>query len=278
MNIPQTSYQKYFNATMLGMQAIAGEVGKKLSRIAKGIVYYGRAVVQSRLYDGICRLPRQNKFTITYSGGTTWTAGGVVTTITHGTIKNGEVAASTSSTVVSTDWDTNYATTLTAHAADIKAAMSDCYSCEYAANVITYIGDCEDITAVTSVVTASGEYDSTITGSEAVGLTQDVAFDLLGLSFMTHNRQQQLASDSSITYYMDTEPVNIAGGITIVAYAEEAVCPADAVYVRLITNSTKYAGYVGKSSDSSKCVTVARAKFLDTISAAGLVRINLNLP
>jgi hypothetical protein len=275
MNIPQSSYSMYFTQAILGMQAIAGEVGKKISRIAKGIIYYGRAVVQSRLYDGICRLPRQNKFTVTYSGGTTWTAGHITTLITHGYIKNGETDASTEVKTVTTNWSTNYATTLALHAADIKAALADCYSCEYAANVITFIGDCEDITAVASTVTASGAYDSTITGTPVVALTQDAVGDSIGFSFLTHNRQQQI---NGVTYYMDTEPVNIGHSITIWVYAEEAVKPSDTVYMRLITNSTKYAGYVGKSADSGKCVALTHAKFGATITVAGLVPLEVVFP
>lgn len=275
MNIPQTSYSMYFTQAILGMQAIAGEVGKKISRIAKGIIYYGRAVIQSRLYDGVCRLPRQNKFTVTFSGGTTWTEGSITSVITHGHIKNGEVDASTEDVTVTTAWDTNYATTLAAHAADIKAALADCFSCEYAANVITYIGDCEDITAVETTVTASGEYDSTITATEAVGMTADVAKDGLGISFLTHNRQQQI---NGVTYYMDTEPVNIGHSITVWVYAEEAVSPSDTVYMRMVANGTKYAGYFGKSSDSGKCVSLSDCKFQATTTAAGLVPLEVIFP
>jgi hypothetical protein len=275
MNIPQSSYSMYFTQAILGMQAIAGEVGKKISRIAKGIIYYGRAVVQSRLYDGICRLPRQNKFTVTFSGGTTWTAGSIESVITHGYIKNGETDASTEDETVTTAWDTDYATTLAAHAADIKNALADCFSCEYAANVITFVGDCEDITAVTTTVTASGAYDSTITATEVVGLTEDVAKDGLGISFLTHNRQQQI---NGVTYYMDTEPTNIAHSTTVWVYAEEAVAPSDTVYMRLITNGVKYAGYFGKSSDSGKCVSLYNAKFAATTTAAGLVPFEVIFP
>lgn len=274
MNIPQTSYSMYFAAAILGMQAIAGEMARKISRTASGIIYYGRAVVQSRLYDTVCRLPRSNKIVITDSGGT-FTAGSIVTTITLGYLKNGEVdASSLTPIVVTTAFTTNKNTTLTAHAAAIKAAIDDCYSCVYdsTGHTITYIGDCYDvISSVTSVTGITG--DMTIS-SETIS-TADTASDILGVSYLTHNRQQQI---DGVTYYMDTEPVNIMTEGTLWVYGEEAVAPSSAPYVRLITNSTKYAGYVGKSADSSKCVALAGSKFLQTISDADLVPFTVNLP
>jgi hypothetical protein len=273
MNIPQTSYAMYFTQAILGMQALASEVARKISRTAAGIIYYGRAVIQSRLYDSVCRLPRANKFTITVTG-STMSAGSMVSAITHGTIANGEVAASTSITTVTTAFTSNLANTMIQHAADIAAAMEDCFTCVRSSATIVYIGDCEDITAVTTSFTSPGSGDDA--AATAAITTADVAADLLGLAYLTHNRQQQLTT--GYTYFEDKEPVNICQGGTIWVYGEEAFGPADALYVRLITNSTKYAGYIGKSSDSSKCVALTGAKAGTTISAAGIVPVTVNWP
>jgi hypothetical protein len=274
MNIPQTSYTMYFTSALLGMQAYATEQLDKISRIASGIIYYGRAVVQSRLYAKVCRMPRSNKVVITDDGGT-FTAGSLVSVITLGTLANGEVAAASDAAVtVTTAWATDKNTSLTNHAANIKAALADCYSCTYASgtHTITYIGDCKDIiSCATSVTGITG----TMTISSETITSADVAADVLGLSYLTHNRQQQIGG---VTYYADTEPVNIARSGTIWVQAEEAVGPASTVYVRNIVNSTKYAGYFGASSDSSKCVTLAGAKFRDSVAAAGLVPLTINLP
>lgn len=275
MNIPQTTYTQYFATAILGMQAIAGEMARKISRIASGIIYYGRAVVQSRLNDAVCRMPRSNKIVITDSAGTLLTGDIVTTVITLGHLKNGEVAAvSDTAITVATAWITDKDTTLTAHAAAIKAAISDCFSCVYSSSghTITYIGDCKDvISSATSKAGGAG----TMTISTEVISTADTAADIIGYSYLTHDRQQQI---DGVTYYMDTEPVNIMQGGTIWVHGEEAVTPAGAPYARLVTNSTKYAGYVGISSDSSKCVAQAGSKFLLSITAAGLVPFTVNLP
>lgn len=272
MNIPQTSYSQYFTAAILGMQAIAGEVARKISRIASGIIYYGRAIVQSRLYDGVCRMPRSNKFTQAFTG--TMSAGSVKTVITSGKIKNGDVDASTADTTIETDFSSDLATTMGLHAAAIKAAMADCFSCAYATGTLTYIGDCDDITAVTTTLEDPGSGDTGAAGAASI-TTADVVADIIGYAYLTHDRQQQI---SGVSYYMDTEPVNIMQGGTIWVYAEEAVTPAGTPYARLITNSTKYAGYVGVSSDSSKCVAQTGSKFQESTAAAGLVPFTVNLP
>ncbi len=62
--------------------------------------------------------------------------------------------------------------------------------------------------------------------------------------------------------------------------AEEAVTPADDVYVRAIAGTPTVIGRVGTSSDSSKCGLLAQsqARFMTTASAGGLVLVELNLP
>lgn len=274
MNIPQTAYNLYFTKAILGMQAYATETVSKISRIASGIVYYGRALIQSRLYDGVCRLPRSNKIVITDSAGT-FTAGSLVSVITLGKLLNGEALASSNAAVtVTTAFGTDKDTSMAAHAANIKAALSDCYSCVYSSSghTITYIGDCYDVvSSATSVAGITG----TMTISTEVISTQDAVGDIIGVSYLDQNRQQQTSGN---TYYEDKEPVNIMQRGTLWVYGEEAVTPASSVYARLITNSTKYAGYFGQSADSSKAVVLAGAKYQQAIIAADLAPLTVNLP
>jgi hypothetical protein len=275
MNIPQTSIQMYFNRGVLGMLAFAGEARSQISRIAAGIIYYGRVVVQSRLSanNTVCRMPRSNKFTQAFTG--TMSAGSVVTVITSGKAAAGEVSAVTSSATITTGYSTNLATTMGLHATAIAAAMADCYSCAYAAGTLTYIGDCDDVTAVTTTFTSPGSGDSAAAAAAAI-TTQDAASDILGIAYLTNERQQQLSTGYS--YYDDKEPVNILQRGTVWTNVEEAVTPASTVYARLITSSTNYAGYLGASADSSRCVAFTGAKFLETISAAGINPVTINLP
>ncbi len=62
--------------------------------------------------------------------------------------------------------------------------------------------------------------------------------------------------------------------------AEEAVTPADDVYVRAISGAYTVIGRVGTSSDSSACGLLAQsqARFMTTAAAGGLVLVELNLP
>jgi hypothetical protein len=281
MNIPQTTYNQYFLPAILGMQAFAGELSRKISRVGIGIIYYGRVVVQSRLSAYGCRMPRSNKVVITDSAGT-WTAGPLVTVITFGTLKNGEEAAvSNTAITVSTGWVTDKATSMALHAANIKTACADCYSCAYdgSAHTITMIGDALDV--ISSATSVTGITGNMTISSETI-TTADVFADILGLSYLTHDRQQQLTT--GYAYYADKEPVNIAQSGSIWVQSEELVTPQSTVYGRLITNSTKYAGYLGASSDSSKCVAFTGSRFLlPTVLAAtgdtfGLAPITINLP
>ena len=275
--IPQTSYSLYFTESQLGMPAYAAELMGKVSRIAKGIIYYGRLVIQSRLKDNVCRMPRQNQVVILDNAGT-FTAGSIATIIAHGTVVNeaNEGVVSTTTTIT-TSWTGSKAVTMAAHAAAIKAALSDCYSCTYngSANTITYIGDGEDIVSSATTMTASGYGDTGSITSDTIS-SADVAADVLGLSFNTHNRQQQFST--GITYYSDKEPVNICRKGTVWVYGEEAVAPSSSVYGRFVKNTAKYQGYVGASADSGKCLAISGAKYAKTTTEAGLVPLEINLP
>jgi len=284
--IPQTDYALYFNEAILGMQALVAELAKKVSRIASGIVYYGRAVVQSRLYDGVCRMPRSNKIVITDDAGTL-TAGtaAITSVIAYGTLANGEVAQEIVATkTVVTAYASSKNQTFTNHAANIKAAIADCYSCAYdsSAHTITYVGDCFDIISSATTFAATG-YGDTLAASPTseVISSADVAADIIGISYLTHNRQQQIAASTNggLTYYMDTEPVNICQAGTIWVYtAATDAAPNKTVYAQVIKDSTKYAGLFMTDADSSKAVALAGAKFEKTLTAAGLVPLTINLP
>ena len=192
-NIPQTSYSQYFTEFVVGVPAFAAEVERKISRIAANIIPYGRIVVQSRLFDSVCRLPRLNKVVILDNAGT-FTAGSIQTVIAHGNVANlqsSEDGVVSTTTTVTTTFGTDKATTMAAHAANIKAALADCYSCAYdgSAHTITFTGDCEDIITSATTMTASGYGDTGAITSDTIS-SADVATDILGISFLTHNRQQ----------------------------------------------------------------------------------------
>lgn len=272
-NVPQTTYAQYFTEFVLGVPAFAAEVQRKISRIASGVIPYGRFVIQSRKNDAVCRLPRANKIVITNDGGT-YTAGDLVTTIVHGSAVqySGDTVASTT-TVITTAFTVNKATTLTAHAAAILAAMADGFSCASAAEVITYTGDSSDI--ISSTTSVSGITGNMTIASEVIS-SADVATDVLGLSYLTHNRQQAITT--GFTAYADKEPVNICRMGTIVCIAEEAVTPASTLYFRTVAKTGYYTGMAGDTTDSAKNLTLAAAKFVKTAAATALVPVEINLP
>jgi hypothetical protein len=228
---------------------------------------YGRGVVKALGIDSVCRLPKNNQLVITDDAGT-FTAGSIVTTIVHG--------ADSTSTVITTAFITDKDTSMTAHAAAILAALSDGYSCAYvggSTHTITLLMKSEDI--VSSSTSVTGITGNMTISSEVVSCA-DTAADLLGVAVMDHNREQQLVTGT--TQYAIGEPVNVLKNGAVYVYSEEAVTPDDTVYYRIVTNSTKIRGMFGKSSDSSKCVALTGVKFADTITAAGIVKLVLNLP
>ena len=278
LTIPQTDYSLYFDRAKLGMAVYAAEIQGKISKIASKPIPYGRFVVQSRLFDTVCRLPRSNKVVMTDDAGT-FTAGSITTVLVHGNLVNYiEDAQASTTTTVTTNWISNKNATMTAHAAAIAAAMSDCYSCTYSssAHTITYIGDSEDIITATTTPTASGAYDSLAAVVDVIS-TADLITDVLGLSFISHNIQQAITT--SVAMYQDTEAVNICRRGSIYVYAPEIVLPSSTpIYIRTIKSSTNYAGYVNVTSDGSNQVTLAKGKFIRSITAAGLVGLEIMLP
>jgi hypothetical protein len=63
----------------------------------------------------------------------------------------------------------------------------------------------------------------------------------------------------------------------VYVYTNDAVTPADPVYVQYTVNSTRALGTVGKTDDTSKAVLVAGARFMASASAGSIVEIAVNL-
>jgi hypothetical protein len=250
-----------------GMLADAGRHYVISRNAVNEAIPYGRAVLRSLGLPNNCRLPKNGKLVMTDNAGSL-TEGSLVSTIVHG--------ADLESTVITTDFDTNKATTMAAHATAILAGLADAYSCDYdgSAHTITLLMSSEDLVSCSTVVTA-GEYDTLTFSSETVSCP-DLAADVLGVSVMDHNREQQLVTGT--TQYAINEPVNVLRQGAVYVYAEEAVNPDSTVYVRMVTNSTKIRGMFGASSDSAKCLALSYAKYADAITAAGLVKLEINLP
>ena len=278
MNIPQTTVAQYFTEALLGMLAFITEMRRQVSYTAKGIIYFGRTCVFSKLYFDqrnypLVRLPRSNKFTQAFTG--TMSAGTVATTITSGTITSGNVTGSTSSKTVTTNWSVNLATTMGLHATTIAAAMADCYSCAYSSGTLTYIGDANDLTAVSTAFASAGSGDTAAAAAATIS-TNDAITDVAGISFLTSDRQQTVTT--GYNYYSDQDPVNLLTQGTVWVNTEVAVNPSDTVYTRFTQDSNGWVGDFSNVADSATNLALTGAKFLKHQAAAGLEPLTINLP
>ena len=281
LQIPQTSVNQYFNAVILGMLAYVTGLEDLISRTGKGIIYFGRLLVKCHLATNIdqrgyplVRMPRSNTFTQAFTG--TMSAGKVTTVILTGKITSGNVTeAATTSATIQTNWITDLATTMAAHAAAIALAMADCFSCAYNAGTLTYKGDADDISSVATSFTSPGSGDSAAAAAAAIS-TWDTVADVVGVSFLTSDRQQQLTT--GYNYFDDKEAINIIRKGTLAIQTEVAVKPSDTVYSRFIQNSNGSVGDFTNVVDSSTCVPITGARYQQLTTAAGLTLLNLNLP
>ena len=280
MNIPQQSVNQYFDALILGMLAYATEEVRKVSRTAKGIIYFGRTLVKCKLSANVdqrnyplVRLPRSNQFTQAFTG--TMSAGKVTTIITEGKITSGNVTEAVAASTVSTNWTSDLATTMAAHAANIALAMSDCYSCGYSAGTLTYKGDADDIYSVATSFTSPGSGDTAAAAAATIS-TWDAIADVIGVSFLTSDRQQQLTT--GYNYYSDKEAVNILQMGTLAVSTEVATKPSDTVYTRFTQNANGWVGDFTNISDTSTCLALTGARYQQLSTTAAVTLLQLNLP
>ena len=280
MNIPQRSVSQYFDAMILGMLAYVTGAERLVSRTAKGIIYFGRTVVQCKLSTNVdqrsyplVRAPRSNLFTQAFTG--TMSAGHVVTVISSGKITSGNITEAVASSTIPTAWVTDLATTMALHAAAIATAMTDCYSCAYGTGTLTYKGDADDIYSVSTSFTGAGSGDSAAAAAAAIS-TWDTIADVIGVSFLTSDRQQQLTT--GYNWFADTDPVNIVQMGTLAVLTEVATKPSDTVYTRFIQNANGWVGDFSNVVDSSTCLALVGAKYVQVQAAAGVALITLNLP
>lgn len=280
MNIPQTSVTQYFSALILGMLAYVTGAERLISRTGKGIIYFGRTLVRCKLSTNVdqrgypfVRLPRSNQFTQAFTG--TMSAGHVVSVITSGKITSGNVTEAATAATISTAFSVDLPTTMGLQAAAIAAAMADCYSCAYAASTLTYRGDADDITVVATSFTGAGSGDTAAAAAATIS-TWDTIADVIGISFLTSDRQQQLST--GYNYFDDKEAINIVALGTLAVTTEVAVKPADTVYTRFTTNANGYVGEFTNTADTSTCLALTGARYQQQQSTAGVTLLTVNLP
>lgn len=79
--------------------------------------------------------------------------------------------------------------------------------------------------------------------------------------------------------YDTGDPIRLRTQGRIYVYSEQAVSPTDPVYLRYAAGSAGTAiGYFRKDGDSSKALQITNARWVGTITAAGIVVLEINQP
>lgn len=252
----QQSYQRDFTRAYVGMKADS-RYDEVLSLQAAEAIKFGLGVVKNIGADNKCRLPAFNKGVLVFDADF---------------VADNDIDMNINGDAITTvEWDTNQATTLAALATEIQS-HDDVLTAEVTAlKTITVTGiDGTDI-LIDSIVVTNGI-------SQANGTFTKGTLDVLeGISLATHAKEQ--ARTTGIVEYAQTEAVSVLHKGAAYVYTEEAVSSDDVVYCRHEANGTgKEPGQFRNDSDSGKAFLVSSAKFKQTVSAAGPVQLEINLP
>jgi len=109
-------------------------------------------------------------------------------------------------------------------------------------------------------------YDST--GDNCVRLPTGSGDKLVGVNSIVETNVDGFANNT-------VGSALVKGNVFV--YTNDAVTPADPVYVQYTVNGTRALGTVGKTDDTSKAVLVAGARFMASASAGSIVEIAVNL-
>lgn len=130
-----------------------------------------------------------------------------------------------------------------------------------------------DIPYGVAVVMANGASDQCKV-PQAVG---EIGFDTLGIALSTQFLESAPATDTGAARYPAGSQVNILRVGRVYVTAESDVVAGGAVYVRYSASGSQQLGALRADTDSSSAALLAGAKFLDTVSAGGLTRVQLEL-
>lgn len=105
------------------------------------------------------------------------------------------------------------------------------------------------------------------------------ALKALGITRSNVARDPNFPSGGTAGYtYQIGDSVEVVSRGQVWVLVEEAVSPADDVYVRFDTGTGSQKGAFRTSADSTTAALLAGARFLTTASANGLALVDLNLP
>jgi len=151
---------------------------------------------------------------------------------------------------------------------DVQSAALDATDTNNRTIIITGVDD-TDI-AVTSIVVAAGA--SQANGAYTKG-TRDVLYGIALHSFSL------IADSDGVVSYAINDPVNILRQGAVYVYSETAVLSSDTVYCRHeVGGNGDLVGQFRNDSDSGKCFAVTGAKFKESTTAPGIVKVEINFP
>ena len=253
-----TIYPLYSNIAKKG-QLFDSELHDVVSRNQTETIEVGRAVVYQagQISQNLVRLPRRNQTAATVSG--TFTAGSIAVTV--------------AGTLVTTNFGTDLATTMTAFAAAI-AAVSGVSSATYASSVLTIT------TANVNSPVAADFVLTSVTGTLALAVVETSVDTFAGIA---------VGSDALILDPLTGTSSYVVGGITmnlgkkcrVAVYTETALNVGSTVYVRIQNDPsdvTKLAGNFRNDSASGLAIAWSAASVVVGTTAAGIAIIEINLP
>lgn len=254
----QTSYSRNHPVAQLGMRADARYDFVAGSLIAKEAMGIGLGAVRSFDTDYNCRLPAINQGSLVFDAD-------IVTDNVVDLDVNGD-------SITSVPFNSTHALTM----ADLITQI------ELHADVGSAILDPADGTDRTLIVTAVDGEDIVLTnivvtlgGSQAGGVwTSGSRDEIYGLI----QKVPALIAVAGVVAYAINDAVNLVRQGALWCYVEEAVTNYDPVFCRILTNATLVPGNFRNDAASGEAIAVPNAKFINTITAAGICPIEINLP
>lgn len=257
----QTSYSINSARAFRGMKADSRFDHVEGGLIAAEAIQLGLGVVKNIGEDNQCRLPAANQGKLVFDAD-------IVTGNNIDLDINGDAITTVpfNSTHLITMGD--LATEIASHA-DVGSCALDPADTSNRTLIVT-ANDGEDIN-LTSIAVTGG-------GSQANGtFTQGTRDVLEGLS--THVYSLIADQNTGIVEYAIDDPVNITRIGAIYVYAEEALTSDDPVYCRFLAGGAgEDPGQFRKDDDSGKAFLVSNVAYKETITAAGIVKLEINLP
>jgi hypothetical protein len=152
------------------------------------------------------------------------------------------------------------------------------YNRQFGSPTPGHVGD-DGIRDVESVVSAADQRFGEGVAFSAAGVVASMSgsgdlFKGVILASMT----REAIRDTVAAHYKAGDQMPLIKKGRVWVWSEQAVTETDAVYVRYTANGALQVGDFRKDADTAKALLLANCKWAGTITAAGMVQLDLNLP